>query len=391
MRREDFTTKATGELVLNGSGMLAFVPAPLPPKLRITRELLIAVEEARAAVSELNGRGRLVRSLDLIVRPLARREAVLSSKLEGTQTEIRELILREASPEWDARHSAWEHLRQSEDVEEVLNYLATIQLAQAWLADGRSLELPMIKDLHARLLQGVRGQERVSGALRSRDVYIGTARGGMENARFVPPPPEQVEALLGGLVSFADGETTYGPLIDAAIAHYQFEAIHPFEDGNGRLGRLLIPLQLMQRGVLERPLVYLGSYFLDHDWQYRDGLLRVSTRGAWLEWVLLFLDAVRSAARDALRRVERFLELHDEYRERVAASPSKAPLLALDFVMERVFVTVRDVEDATGTTYPTARVAIDALVEAGVLVPHARIRGSQVWRAEQLLREVYED
>jgi Fic family protein len=361
---------------------LAFLPNRLPPEIPIDRELLLATGRARAVVGELTGQARLIRNINLIIRPLARREAVLSSRIEGTQTEIRDLLLQEAEPVLPAEET---------DIHEVLNYLATVDLAQQWFAEGRSLDKSLVKELHARLLRGVRGEERSPGALRTREVYIGNRAHGFRDARFVPPPHEHVDALLDDLFRFTRGAPVYGPLIDCAIAHYQFEAIHPFEDGNGRVGRLLIPLQLMDREALDRPLVYLGPYLLSHDAEYRDRLLAVSTSGDWSGWILFMLEATRASAEDARARVDRVLTLRDEYQERVlAASNSKVPAIALDAVLDRVFVSVRDVKDATRTTYPTARAAIEALVSAGILVPHGRVRGRQLWRAEQLLREVYE-
>jgi Fic family protein len=363
-------------------GGLAFVPRALPPDIPISRDLLLATERARAAVGELTGQARLVRNLNLIIRPLARREAVLSSRIEGTQTEIRELLLQEAEPTPPA---------EATDVHEVLNYLDTIELAQQWFADGRPLDKSLIKELHARLMLGVRGEDRHPGAIRASEVYIGNRALGFRGARFVPPPVEHVEPLLDNLIAFALGPDAYGALIDCALAHYQFETIHPFEDGNGRLGRLLIALQLIERRAIDRPLLYLGPYFLEHDADYRDGLLAVSTQGAWTEWIMFFLEAVRASAADARRRVERVLALRDHYQEQIiAGSNSKVPAVALELVMDRVFVSVRDVERFTHTTYPTARAAIDTLTELGILVPHGRVRGRQLWRADELLREVYE-
>jgi len=321
MRREDFGLRSPGMLVPSVGDALAFLPNGLPPELTISRDLLMATEEARAAVAELTGQARLIRNINLIIRPLARREAVLSSRIEGTQTEIRELILQEAGPEPAAEDT---------DVHEVLNYLATIDLAQQWFDDGRTLDKSLLKELHARLLRGVRGEEHHPGMIRTLDVYVGNRSQGFRDARFVPPPPEHVEPLLDNLVTFTRGPLAYGPLVDSAIAHYQFEAIHPFEDGNGRIGRLLIPLQLLSRGVLDRPLLYLGPYLFDHDREYRELLLAVSTRGAWNDWIMFILEAIGSSAEDARTRVGRVLALREVMRtaaESAAARESRAQAL----------------------------------------------------------------
>ena len=260
-------------------GDLSFVPDPLPPEPLLSGAVLAAVESARGAVSELVGQARLVANVDLISSALARREAVLSSRLEGTQTEIVEVLLQ--TPD---RPPA----EEDSDLYEVLNYVDTIRLAQEWLADGRELAPPLIKDLHTRLLAGVRGTHKHPGRYRLKNVYIGNRERGFKAARFIPPPLEHVPALMDDLSTFTSGARAYGPMIDSALVHYQFETIHPFEDGNGRLGRLLIPLHLQQWGVLDRPLLYLSPYMEAHSDEYRDGLLMVSREGAWDAWISSF-------------------------------------------------------------------------------------------------------
>ncbi|MBI2766941.1 MAG: Fic family protein [Chloroflexi bacterium] len=383
MRREQFQDGATGELARIGEGW-AFVPAPLPPELAFSRELLLAVEAARGAIGELVGQARLIANADLIVHALGRREAVLSSRIEGTQTEIAEVLLHEATvgrPE-----------DEDSDLHEVLNYVATLNVALEWHGDGRDLDLSLIKELHQRLMLGVRGRDRSPGLTRQRLVYIGSAGQGIAEARFVPPPPEQVGPLLEDLVRFLQGPAMYGPLIDSALAHYQFEAIHPFQDGNGRLGRLLIPLHLQRAGVLDRPLLYLAAYLEKRRDEYVERLLRVSTDGDWTGWVLFFLRGLEASARDAIERVRRVMEIEARYRSLVAAAAkSPMPLRMLGLVMQRLFVSVGDVMERTGTTAPTARAAIDVYVAQGILKPYRRIRGRQYWLATELLERVYED
>lgn len=382
MRRTDFSSQAPGQLVPAADGAEAFVPAGLRPEVELSWDLLRAIDDARAVISELTGQARLIKNIDLVIRPLARREAVLSSRIEGTRTEVRDLLLSEA---------AGEAPEEDTDIYEVFNYLATIDLAQEWFADGRRLDSSLVKELHSRLLLGVRGADKRPGAYRAQDVYIGNRAEGIHKARFIPPPVERIPALMEDWLAFSHEDSVYSPLVDAAIAHYQFEAIHPFEDGNGRLGRLLVPLHLMQEGVLDRPLLYLSPVLLDEDRAYRDGLLAVSTEGAWTEWIIFMLRAMKVAAADALGRVQRVMELHEQYQQKVrTATNSKYPILALELVMDRAFVSVPDVVQFAETTYPTAKSAIETLQSLGVLVPHGRIRGRQIWRAEELLREVYD-
>jgi Fic family protein len=384
MEREQFTPTAPGELVLLPAyGTWSFVPARLPPELALSRELLQAVEAARGAVGELVGQARLVANVELIIRALSRREAVLSSRLEGTHTQMLDILVHEATA------PAVEPTDQ--DLAEGLNLLSTIDLAMAWFSEGRSLDASLVKELHARLLRDVRGQDKRPGALRTRDVYIGDRGRGFAGARFVPPPVEQVNGLVEDLLAFLAGPPVYGPLIDAAIAHYQFETIHPFEDGNGRIGRLLVALQLLGRKVLDRPLLYIGPYMEAHEDGYRDGLLRVSTKGDWSGWLAFFLEAIRATATDASDRVHRIMGLQDTYRQLMRThSRSRFALPALDVVFEQVLVSVGDLERKLRTTAPTAKSVIVDLVECGIVHSHGRVRGREYWVARELLEQVYE-
>ena len=371
-----------GTAILLPEGGSAFVPHPLPPELLISGRLLVAVEEARGAVSELVGQARLVANLDLVSRALARREAVLSSRIEGTQTEIVEVLLQTADKPAAAEDS---------DLFEVLNYVDTISLAREWLAEGRALGQPLIKDLHARLLAGVRGRDKQPGTYRLKNVYIGNRERGFTGARFIPPPLEHVPALMDDLITFTAGERAYGPMIDSALVHYQFETIHPFQDGNGRLGRLLIPLHLQQWGVLDRPLLYLSPYMDAHEEEYRDGLLLVSREAAWDAWISFFLEAIRATAADALARLRAIMELQSRYRALLPQGPpSKFSFPALDLVFDNVLVSVRQLKDAFATSAPTAKTIIDNFVKLGILEPYGRVGKRQMWIARELFTRVYE-
>jgi Fic family protein len=344
--------------------------------------VLIAVEQARGALGEFIGQSRLVQNINLIMAPFQQQEAVLSSRIEGTQTEIREVLRYRAGPSPDRAPGG--------DLGEVLNYLDALEAGQTWVSDGRPLNLSLIRALHEELMQGVRGQDKSPGAFRTKQVYIGSREGGIELARFVPPPAEQVLPLMDDLIEFIQRTPTYGTLIDCALIHYQFEAIHPFEDGNGRIGRLLIPLFLLHAHGIDRPILYLSSYFEKNRDDYTRLLKDVSTTGAWEEWILFFMDGVKRQADDSRGRIERILNLHARYREQAATATSKAAVLAIDYIMEHVYVAVPQIAEATHTTYPTARSAVDALVALGVLRPSQRMRGRQMWVAEELLHEVYE-
>lgn len=381
MERSEFRKSAPGELVRIPEGH-AFLPAPLPPNLKLTRSLMTATDRARGALSELVGQARLVQNLDLIMAPFQRREAVLSSRIEGTHTEVREVLLYEAGLAGP--------LEEDSDLYEVLNYLNAVRHGHEWLIDGRPFNLPLVRGLHSELMRGVRGHNKHPGEFRRTQVFLGDRGGGVESARFVPPPPEQVASLLDNMVQFTRDEMTYGALVDSAILHYQFETIHPFEDGNGRIGRLLVPLFLQSRGVLDRPMLYLSAYLEAHRDTYVHLLKKVSTDASWEEWIQFFLEAIRTQADDARSRIERILSLQARYRAAVTGLPSKAVLPAIDLIMERVFVSVSDVAKYTQAQYATARTAIDHLAKLGVLSPYGRVGGAQVWVAQELLNEAYE-
>lgn len=237
---------------------------------------------------------------------------MLSNRIEGTYAEVRTVLRREVGHDSSSKEDA--------DVREVRNYLHALKQGQDWVQEGRPLNLLLLRSLHAELLQGVRGQDKHPGSLRSSQVYIDNQAEGVHNARFVPPPPEQVLPLLEDLIAFSDRGATYGPLIDCAILHYHFETVHPFEDGNGRVGRLLIPLFLSCQGVLDRPILYLSRYFDEHRDTYLALLSGVNTHGNWLEWIVFFLDAIRSQAADSRERVQRILAL--KARSSELTSPS---------------------------------------------------------------------
>jgi Fic family protein len=381
MKGEDFGSNAPGQLVRIAGDALAFVPNQLPPSLEPSWEIMGAAEKARAAISQLVGQARLITNLEIITRAFARSEAVSSSRIEGTQTEVIELLQQEASQALPSEDS---------DLHEVLNYVSAINLADEWIAEGRGLDLSLIKELHARLLRGVGGQDKEPGALRTEDVYIGSRTLGFAGARFVPPPMEHVPVLMDGLVQAMNGVSPYGSLVDSAILHYQFETIHPFEDGNGRLGRLLIPMHLRLHGVVDRPLLYLGPYLEAHETAYRDGLLSVSQTGHWESWISFVLNALRETAIDALARVERIIALRADYAERVRLrGERKGSATALDIVFERVVVSVQDIRFGTGVSEPTAGAIVADLEGLGILRLHRKEGARRFWIAAGLVDAIY--
>ncbi|WP_287418153.1 Fic/DOC family N-terminal domain-containing protein, partial [Oceanithermus sp.] len=277
MDSEDFTPAAPGRLVGIGPGLWAFAPDPLPPKLEWTSELVRALAEAERALGELAGLGRTLPNPYLFTQPFLRREAVLSSRIEGTQASLADLYAFEAQPALFALPE------QRNDVLEVRNYVRALEHGLARLRE-LPLCLRLLREMHAILLEGARGQNRAPGEFRRVQNWIGGS-GSIEDAVYVPPPPGEILSALDALEKYLNGESPYPALVDVALVHYQFEAIHPFLDGNGRIGRLLITLMLIERGLLHEPLLYLSAYFERQREHYYRLLLEVSQKGAWEAWV----------------------------------------------------------------------------------------------------------
>lgn len=379
MDRSQFTD-AQVQFLVEIPGGFAFVPPALPPRIELPRSLLLSDGDARAAVGELVGQSRKMEA-GLLIAPLRRREAVLSNVIEGTYTQVEDVLLGEATE--GKRETPAEAI-------EVLRTLDAISLGQQWLLEGRPLSVGMVIELHALLLQSARGELRHPGEFRTKQVYLGAPGSALSEARYVPPPWEQVRPLMDGLMSFVEGGTTYGPLIDAALLHYQFEAIHPFEDGNGRLGRALISLYWLERKLMPQPLLYLGGFFAKNRDLYIERLAAVSRAGGWAAWIEFFISAVIAEARDAVMRLRRIEELVSKYRARAsAASRSNVPLRAIESVVDRVYVSVGDVVAETSTSVPTAREAIRVLESIGLLQPGPRVQGKQYWVAAEVIDELY--
>ena len=355
-------------------------------------------EDARGALGEFIGEALRVPNLLLITNPLIMREALDSNRLEGSDTVISDVLLQQAGVG---------PATTREGAIEVSLYRTTLEQGADSIAEGRPLTLSIIKELHRSLLSvgrgrernpgefrhvvaviGSSGRERNPGEFRHVVAVIGSSGDTIRTARFVPAPPEQIPPLMDGLADYIAGPE-FTPLMTAAVLHYQFEAIHPFEDGNGRMGRLLLPLYLMAPGTIGRPLLYVSSYLEQHREQYIELLKRVSTHGEWEPWVRFFLTAIQNQAIDAKRRVERVLSLELSYKEQIRqASRSMAPLASLDLIMRQVVVSASAVAEYAQCTDPTARAALGTLAKLGI-VERLDMYPAR-WRATELLEQVWE-
>jgi Fic family protein len=359
MRREDFTADAPGLLVTAPEGHLAYVPSPLPPAIELDLAIVNRLADAERALGELKGVGQRLPNPHLLINPFLRREAVLSSRIEGTTAGLQQLLLFESAPSTEPEES---------DVREVANYVAALELGFS-LLETLPISLRFIRQVHERLMENVRGQEQRPGEFRRIPNLIGRRGATPETARFVPPPVKEMHEALSDLERFIGERRSELPfLIQLALVHYQFEAIHPFMDGNGRLGRLLIALQLREREYLPQPLLYLSAYFERHSDAYRDHLLNVSRAGAWNAWIEFFLTGVAEQASDTAQRSYQLLTLLEQYQAwglSASRTGNLAKLIELLFV--RPVISLADAEAWLGVTQPGASRLVQQLVEQGIV------------------------
>ncbi len=348
---------------VGGEQVNAFVPHSLPPvapSLEIDGELASRVREAEQALVRLELAGEMVPSLSWFIYAFVRKEAVLSSQIEGTQATLMDLLNYEAAS--DAP-------RPTADIEEVCNYVDALTFAREQLASpaGLPLSMRLLHDTHAILLRGVRGEHKQPGEVRRSQNWIGGSRPG--NAAFVPPPPHLLPEILGAFESYIHAQDDLPAVVRAGLLHVQFETIHPYLDGNGRIGRLLVTLLLEHWQLLSRPLLYLSLFFKRHRQEYYRRLNAVRSDGDWEGWLDFFLDGVATIADEAVATARDLFSLVNADRQRVMHHPG-VNLLAVqlfELLPSRPIVTLQSVVEVLGSTKPTAVRAIDALVAAGVL------------------------
>ena len=375
MNPADFRTPSAGRIVQASGGYSAFIPAPLPPDLGYDPRLVRALSRADAALSELSGLGRQLPNPHLLIAPYVRREAVLSSRIEGTRASLSDLLLDEV--EVDRPRDA--------DVGEVRNYVEALEYGLERLRD-LPLSLRLVRELHERLMRGVRGDQATPGEFRRSQNWIGPAGSTPATAPYVPPPPDLLMDCLGNWETFLHDHESFPDLIQCAVMHEQFEAIHPFLDGNGRVGRLLITLFLMDRGRLSQPLLYLSDYIEAHRQDYYDALQRVRTEGDWPGWLHFFLTGVEETSRAAVRQASRLMDLRETYRQRLSRKPN--PLLLLDELFVNPFLTAARAAKILGVTDPTARQAIKHLREEGLLTEMTGRSWGRIYLARPILEAI---
>jgi Fic family protein len=380
MNKKDFSSDAPGKLVSVGEGRWAFVPAALPPKLYYGPPLVAALSEADRALGELAGLGRTLPNPYLLARPFLRREAVLSSRIEGTRASLVDLFAFEAEP------PLFGESERRDDVQEVQNYVRALEHGMARLED-LPISQRLLREMHAVLMEGVRGAQRDPGEFRRILNWIGPPGARLEEATYVPPPPDKIPTAVSALERYIHDATKLPPLVDIALVHYQFEAIHPFLDGNGRIGRLLITLMLIERDLLPEPLLYLSAYFERHRVAYYDHLLAVSQKAEWEGWLLFFLRGVSVEASDASRRAGKLFELRETYRERFQREGARPNLLtAMNHLFANPVTTIRELAEVLDVSFEAARRLVGSLEERGVLEEITGRRRNRLYAAREILQ-----
>ena len=338
----------------------AYVPRPLPPLPPIRMEGLYSrLENANRALGRLDGVASILPDTPLFLYMYVRKEALLSSQIEGTQSSLSELLLYESEEAPGI---------PLDDVQEVSNYIAAMTHGLDRIRDGFPLSLRLIREIHETLLAKGRGNTKQPGEFRRSQNWIGGTRPG--NALFVPPPPEQVLDLMSALEAFIHADTPHIPfLIKAGLVHVQFETIHPFLDGNGRLGRLLITFLLCTEGILKEPILYLSLYFKTHRQHYYELLQRVRERGDWETWLAFFLDGVTETSMQAAEAAREILRLFDADRQRIEAlgRPAASALRVHQMLQQKPMIGINEAATKLGLSSPTVAKAIQHLIDLGIV------------------------
>ncbi len=382
MNTEDFHAPDAGRIVQTPEGASAFVPAPLPPHLSYDPDLVLALSRADAALSELAGLGRTLPDPRLLIAPYVRREAVLSSRIEGTRADLTDLLRDELAAPREERENP-KVSEKSGDVHEVRNYVTALEYSVERL-NTLPLSLRLIRELHRTLMRGVRGEQAMPGEFRRSQNWIGAPGSTMDTAAYVPPPPAEMMDCLTRWENYAHERDVMPDLVQCALLHAQFESIHPFLDGNGRVGRLLITLFLIERGRLDQPLLYLSEYIEANRHGYYEALQRVRTEGDWRGWLLYFLTGVAQTAKKGVEQARKLLDLRAEWGNRLRSQPRA--VLLLDALFANPFVTVAHAERVLGVSNPTARQLVARLEREGVLQETTQRSWGRVYVAEAVFQ-----
>ena len=376
----NFTSTRAGEVIKTDRDYSAFVPRPLPPEVKYSAESINLLAEANRHLGNLNGVGALLPNPNLLIVPYMRREAVLSSKIEGTQTSLSDLFYFEAARKEEQKAEA-----KKTDILEVVNYVKAMDYGLKRLKE-LPICLRLMREIHAILMKNVRGQHLTPGEFRRSQNWIGPAGCTLNDAAFVPPPIYEMNEALGELEKFLHKRDNLPGLIQCALIHYQFEAIHPFLDGNGRIGRLLITLFLCEREFLIYPMLYLSAFFEKYRREYYDRLISVSQKGEWEEWINFFLRAITVQSKDAALNSKAILNLLENYRGRIQEKRTSIYVAKLlEELFKNPYITIPRAAVKLKTSFHTAKAAIEKLKKVNILVEITDKQRGKVYCAKELL------
>lgn len=374
----------SGNYVLQPAGYRAFIPAPLPPNpdIDLSGDMVAILSDADRALARLDGISQILPDADLFVAMYSMKEAVLSSQIEGTQSSLIDVLKFEAGRKQN---------RNAADVEEVTNYVAAMQYGLDRL-ETLPLSSRLLRDIHSVLMQGVRGGHLTPGEFRTSQNWIGPAGATLSEATFVPPPADQLDAALSDLEKFIHGEDAIPPLVKCALIHYQFETIHPFLDGNGRIGRLLITFYLCWLGVLERPLLYLSYYLKKNREAYYSRLSAVREHDNYEQWIAFFLAGVVDVSKQATLTARRIFELQERDVRRILSAGITSPhiISLLRTLFKDPVISTPRVKESLGVTYQTANNLVSRLTKLGILKELTGSPRYRLYSYEEYLRIIEE-
>lgn len=381
MNPEDFTNPTSGHPIRTRSGFWAFIPAPLPPELEWSSGLISLLSEADRALTQLAEVGKAFPNPHVMVKPFVRHEAVLSSRIEGTRTTLEELYTYEAVQ--------ISFLEPGSDAQEVYNYVCALEYGLERL-DTLPVSRRLIREIHEHLMEGARGEHWYPGEFRRSQNWIGSPGATIETATYVPPPVNEMLVALDQFEKFIHAPSELPPLIRLGLIHYQFETIHPFLDGNGRVGRLLMTLLLCEWGFLPQPLLYLSAYFEANRQEYYQRLLTVSQKGDWGGWLRFFLTGLRDQSNEARQRVNALITLRERYQDQLQDERSfKRLMQVIDFLLGQPIITIRQIEAGIGASgYKVAQRYVNKLVERGILREITGMARNRVYWADEILRAI---
>lgn len=385
MDLQDFENSTTGRLVettIHLTHYRAFVPNPLPPEIPPSWTLTKLVSEADRALSELAGVGRMIPEPSILIEPFMRREAVLSSRIEGTHTGFEELYGYESGHQLPGfSQSNFARLEN----QEVLNYVKALKSGMEWIKE-KPVDLALLKELNQLLLYGVRGNESVPGEFREIQNFIGRTNN-PEDATFIPPSVEELPGTLRKFETYLRSGNQYPSVVRIGLIHYQFEAIHPFIDGNGRVGRLLTILLMAAWNILPSPLLYLSAYFEQRREEYYQELLNVSKKGSWENWLNFFLNAIIYQAKDAVKRSTSLIDLREKWRKILNENNVSSHYYTIvDNLFKKPFLSVSDIQTLLGVTNKAARTMVMRLELLGILKIIEEKKYGKIFEAAEIIK-----